>query len=96
MNDYQQRINLVTQKLASESSKIDKVVTSLQVFSGMDITHFSRKKTESVYKHIATMNSIISRYPVIKTYEDYALISDIDLNKILKSIQQLCLKLLID
>ncbi len=96
MNELQIRINNVTQILASDLSKVNKVVASLEAFSGLDITHFDDKKTKYVYKHIATMNAITGRYPFIKTYDDYNLISEADLNKILKDIQQLCLKLLID
>lgn len=96
MNELQTRINSIIQILASELSKANKVTSALQAFSGLDITHFSSQKTKSVYKHITTVNSVAARYPIIKSYEDYEIITDKDLNKILKSIQQLCLKLLLD
>ena len=45
---------------------------------------------------MAIINSITSHYPTIKTYDDYKIISDADLDELLKNVQQLCLKLLID
>ncbi len=96
MNDLQTRINTFIQSLASNETKAGKVVASLQAFSGMEITNFNKKKTNSVYKYLVTINSIVARYPIIKTNDDYQCMSDADLDKILKSIQQLCLKLLID
>jgi hypothetical protein len=96
MNDIQIRINTFIQTLTNNETKASKVITSLQAFSGMDITHFNKKKTNSVYKYLATINSIVARYPIIKTNDDYQFMSDADLDKILKTIQQLCLKLLID
>ena len=96
MNELQIKINSITQILSSESSKLNKVVMSLQGFSGLDITHFSNKKMKSMHKHMATINSITSHYPNIKTYDDFKIIPDTDLDEILKNVQQLCLKLLID
>ncbi len=97
MNDLQTRINTITQILASEPLKAHKVIASLQAFSGMDITHFSNQQKKSVYKYMATINDITSRYsPVIKSNDDYKIMSDADLNIILKNVQQLCIKLLID
>lgn len=96
MNEIQSRINSVTHILASNASKADKVVGISKALSGLDITGLSNQKTECVYKHIITCNQIISRYPAIKNYDDYKIISDVDLNKFLKSTQQLCLKLLLD
>jgi hypothetical protein len=96
MNDLQIRINTFIQSLASNETKASKVVTSLQAFSGMDITHFNKQKTNSVYKYLSTINTITARYPIIKTNDDYQFMSDTDLDSILKCMQQLCLKLLID
>lgn len=96
MNELQIKINSITQILSSDSSKLNKVVMSLQGFSGLDITNFSSKKKKSLYKYMAIINSITSHYPTIKTYDDYKIISDADLGELLKNVQQLCLKLLID
>lgn len=96
MNDLQVRINSIIQILASDLSKADKVVAASQTLSGMDITHLSNQKTQCVYKYITTSNKIMACYPTIKSYDGYKIISDSDLNKFLKNIQQLCLKLLID
>jgi hypothetical protein len=96
MNELQTRINSITQILASDLPKSKKAIASLQAFSGLDITHFNHKKKESVYKYLSTLNAVVARYPTIKTYDDYNIMTDVDLNKILKSIQQICLKLLID
>lgn len=97
MNDLQTRINAITQILASEPSKANKVIASLQAFSGMDITHFNSQQKKSVYRYMATINDVTSRYsPSIKTNDDYKIMSDADLNIVLKNVQQLCIKLLID
>lgn len=96
MNELHTRINSIIQILAGESSKANKAVASLQAFSGLDITDFSNQKKESVYKYMIAVDSIIARYPIIKIYDDYEMITDKDLNKILKNVQQLCLKLIID
>jgi hypothetical protein len=94
MNEIQIRINFIIQLLAGDLSKSDKVIETSQAFSGMDITHFTEEKQQSVYKYIITTNKIMAKYPTIKSYDDYKIITDIDLNKLLKSVQQLCLKLL--
>lgn len=96
MNELQIRINSIIQIFASDLSKADKVVAACKVLSGMDITHFTNQKKQMIYKHITASNNIMSRYSSIKNYDDYKIMSDADLNKLLKSVQQLCLKLLID
>lgn len=96
MNELQSRINSVIQILTSDISKADKIVAAFRTLSGTDITHLSSQKTQYVYRHIIASNKIMARYPTIKNYDDYAIISDADLNKLLKSIKQLCLKLLND
>ena len=96
MNELQIKINSITQILSGESSKLNKVVMSLQGFSGLDITHFNSKKMKSLHKYMGTINSITSHYPAITTYDDFKIIPDTDLDEILKNVQQLCLKLLID
>jgi flagellar biosynthesis/type III secretory pathway chaperone len=93
MNELQNRINSVIQILASDLPKTDKVVAASQAFSGMDITHLSKQKTQSVYQYIMTSNKIMARYPTIKSHDDYKIMSHTDLNKLLKNVQQLCLKL---
>jgi hypothetical protein len=96
MNDLQTRINNITQLLSGESSKQNKVVMSLQSFSGLDITHFNNQQMKNIHKYMSAINEITSQYSSIRTYDDYSIISDPHINKILKNIQQLCLKLLID
>ena len=96
MNELQIKINSITHILASESLKPNKVVMSLQTFSGLDITHFNDQKKKAIYKHMAAINNITSHYPTITTHDNYKIISDTDLNEILKNVQQLCLKLIID
>jgi hypothetical protein len=96
MNGLQIRINKITEILSSESSKQDKALLSLQAFSGMELTHFSQKKMKYFYKYISAINEITSYYPKIVIDNDYRSLSDRHLNEILKNVQQLCLKLLID
>jgi len=96
MTEIEMRINTITHILATEPSKIGKMAKSLQALHGLDFTHLNNKKKNSIYKHMTDYNKIMEKYPTIKTQDDYHLISDIDLSKILKSIQQLCIKLLID
>ena len=96
MNELQVRINSITQTLASNLPKADKAVATSQALSGMDITNLSNQKKQCIYKYMTTSNKIIARYPTIKSNDDYKIISDADLNKLLKNIQQLCLKLLAD
>lgn len=96
MSELKTRINAIIQILTDTSSKSNKVVAALRAFSEIDITHFDEQKTRSIYRDMTTINNITSRYPEIKTDEDYKIISDSDLNKILKNIRQLCFKLLID
>jgi len=96
MNDLQIRINKITQILVSESSKQDKALLSLQAFSGLEITHFSQKRMKHFYKYMFAINAITSYYPRIIVDNNYNSLSDAHLNEILKNVQQLCLKLLID
>ena len=95
MNELNQKINLVIQALASEQIKPTKIVAACKNFSGLDMTNFSKKKKNFVHQHFGEINSITSQYN-IKTEDDYKIIAEPDLDKILKNIQQLCLKLLID
>jgi hypothetical protein len=96
MNDLHKRINTIIEAFASNSLKEKKVATALNGFMGMEITHLTKQKMNSIHKHMGMINSIISSYPIIKTKDDYKFMTEIDLDKILKNIQQLCLKLLID
>lgn len=96
MNEIQTRINSVIKILASDLSKVDKAIATSQAFSGMDITHFTSKQQQSVYKYITTSNKIMARYPTVRSHDDYKFLTDADLNKLLKSVQQFCLKLLYD
>ena len=94
VTNLQARINSIIQILAHDLLKADKVVASLKAFSGLDMTRFSSHQNESINEYLAQINNITSRYP-IKTDADYKIVSNADLNKILKSIQ-LCLNLLVD
>jgi iron uptake system EfeUOB component EfeO/EfeM len=94
MNELQAKIDSVIQILASDLSKANKLIAALQTLSGTDITHLSSQKKQCIYRQMNTSNKIIARYPTIKDYDDYAIISDADLNKLLKSVEQLCFKLL--
>lgn len=93
MNELQERINRVTQVLAEDLPKHSKATTAMQTFSGLDITHFNNHQKNCIYKYMTAMNEITAHYPTIKTNDDYKIISETHLNKILKNIQQLCLKL---
>lgn len=95
MNELALKINLVTQSLASTQTKPNKVVAALKSFSGLDMTNFNKKKMNSIHQHFGEINCITAQYK-IATDDDYQIISDIHLDKILKTIQQLCLKLIID
>jgi ribosomal protein S13 len=95
MTDLQTRINAIIQILANDLPKADKVVASLKAFSGLDITHFNSHQNESINKYLTKINNITARYP-IKTDDDYKILSNADLSKILKSVQKLCLNLLVD
>ncbi|OGT22899.1 MAG: hypothetical protein A3C55_06830 [Gammaproteobacteria bacterium RIFCSPHIGHO2_02_FULL_42_13] len=96
MNGIQQRVNTITRLLGADLPLPKKVTESLKAFSGTDITHVPAHHKKSIYHFLHTVNTITARYPFIKTDEDYSLISEADLNKILKNIQRLCLKLLVD
>lgn len=96
VNEIQIRINSIIRILSSDLSKVDKFREVSPSFSGMDITHFTDKQKQNVYKYIMTANKIMARYSTIKTYDDYKIITDADLNKLLKNVQQFCLKLLND
>lgn len=96
VNEIQIRINSVIKVLASDLLKVDKFKEVSTSFSGMDITHFTDKQKQHVYKYIITANKIMARYPTIETHDDYNIITDADLNKLLKNVQQFCLKLLND
>jgi hypothetical protein len=94
MNDLQKRINTITQILADDLPKHNKVTEAMQAFSGLDITHFNNQQEKNIYKHMSTINAITAGYATIKTSDDYKIMSEIHLNEILKNVQQLCLKLL--
>jgi len=96
MNEIQIRINSIIRVLASDLSTADKYKEIAPSFSGMDITHFTEKQKQHVYKYMTTANKIMARYPTIRTGDDYKIITDSDLNKLLKNVQQFCLKLLND
>jgi hypothetical protein len=95
MTDLQTRINSILQIFANNSSKVDKVVSALKAFSGLDITHFTAHQKESINKYLSKINKITSHY-LVKTYDDYKIISNPDLDKILNSVQELCFNLLVD
>ena len=96
MNELQSRVNKITNILSGEWPKPAKVLSSLQTLSGMDITNLNQKKVNAIHKHLFLINKITSSYPAIVTENNYNSVSDKHLNEMLKNIQQLCLKLLID
>ena len=96
MNDLQIRINKITHVLSSELPQPEKALLSLQALSGLEITHFNQKKMKAFCKHLSTINEITSYYPAIIVDSNYDSLSEAHLNEMLKNIQQLCLKLLID
>ncbi len=93
MNELQLKINNITNILASDLPKPQKVLSALQQFSGLDITHFSKAAKRSINKHLGAVNGIVSHYPAI-SHDNYHIISDKHLNGMLKNIQLLCLNLL--
>lgn len=94
MNNNASKLTAVIGILATDLPKKDKLVLSRQQLSGLDITNIDTVTKKHVTKHILEMNDITTQYP-IKTDDDYVMISDVHLNKLLKSIKQL-VKCLID
>lgn len=78
--------------LEKDWSKKDKIIMSFGELSGLDLGLLSSMQKNSIQKHVIFANSILRQYP-IKTFDDYALISDDHLNKLLKSIKRLCVSL---
>jgi len=70
--------------------KKDKVIKCFSVISGIDISSLRSDQENNINKQLIAINRILKQYP-IKTFDDYALISDNHLNKLLKNIKQVCL-----
>ncbi len=71
-------------------SKKDKVIKCFNTISGLEISALRSGQQSSIKKQILLINGVLQQYP-IKTHEDYSLISDYHLNKLLKNIKQICL-----
>jgi len=76
--------------LDEKLSKKDTIIKLLNITSGFDITVLSAEQKNAISTQLLAMNRILAHYP-IKTYDDYALLSENHLNKLLKSLKQLCL-----
>jgi uncharacterized Fe-S cluster-containing MiaB family protein len=87
MNEIMLKIMTI---LDEKIPKKDKVIKCFNATSGLEISALSSDQKNSIYKQISASNRILKQYP-IKTYDDYALISDNHLNKLLKNIKQVCL-----
>ena len=95
MKEIMKRLIAISTILEKEYPKKDKIIVSVQELSGLDLGILSSTQENSVKKHMILTNGILQQYP-IKTFDDYVLISDDHLNKLLKSIKQLCLSLCSD
>ena len=71
-------------KLVGDSSlpKWQRLPQGLQAFSGLELTGLLRKTREQLEADIASVNGIMSQYP-LETDEDYEVISDADLQQAL-------------
>ena len=93
MNEIQEKVDAVIQIFDSKSSLAKKATDALQALSSMDITHATKENKKHLRQFPNKINTILGRYPFIKTYEDYEKVSEDDLNKILQHVQCLCLQL---
>jgi 3-hydroxy-3-methylglutaryl CoA synthase len=85
------KMNELILKLATildeKLSKKDKVIKCFSAMSGLEISALSSDQKNSINKQLLAINGILKQYP-IKTYDDYSLISDNHLNKLLKNIKR--------
>ena len=89
MNETLKKIAAVAILLDKHLYKKDKVVKCLHELSGMDITALSQVYKDRLCKHLISINGILGQYP-INTDDDYKLVSDKDLDRLLKKIKQIC------
>lgn len=95
MNDMQLRMIDIIKILNGNLPKHEKIVQACKRLSGLDMTHATPISKRSIGEYLHEMNNVLSPYDtVLKTWEDYQLISDEHLNKILKNIKRLCKKLI--
>jgi hypothetical protein len=71
----------------------EKVHYSLLAFKGMVLSSIPTKTQKSVESVMLKIQQVFNRYP-IKTFEDYQLISEEELNEILLNISGLCSEIL--
>lgn len=95
MNETLKKIAAVAILLDKRLYKKDKVVMCLHELSGMDITALNKVHKDKLFKHLISINSILSQYP-INTDDDYGLVSDKDLDRLLKKVEQICTTLCSD
>ena len=76
--------------LDEKLSKKETIMKLLTITSGFDITELSAEKKNVISARLLAMNRVLGQYP-IKTWDDYALLSEKHLNKLLKNLKQLCL-----
>lgn len=88
----QLRLTDITEILNSDLPKHKKITLSCHRLSGLDITNMVPAIEQIFAKHLYEMNSIVACYPIY-TWDDYALIAEVHLNKMLKSIKRLCKRL---
>lgn len=76
--------------LDEKLSKKDTIMKLLTITSGFDITALSAERENAINTQLLAINRVLGHYP-IKTWDDYALLSESHLNKLLKNLKQLCL-----
>ena len=93
MDKIETMVNDIQNIILSDLSKPEKAAKAIQKFSGLELTYFKKPILNHLYKRLGNIRSILSRYPGIKSYDDYALITGRHLEDILENIQELCLVL---
>lgn len=85
------RAQMILNDQATPSYK--KVENALFAFKGMVLSSLPSKTQKSVESGLLRIQQVFNRYP-IRTFEDYQLISEEELNEILLNISGLCAELL--
>ena len=87
MNELVPKLTAILKEMAS---KKEAVIKCFSTMSGLEISALSSDQKRRITEQFLAINEILKKYP-IKTHDDYSLISDNHLNKLLKNIKQICL-----
>lgn len=80
--ELQTRIAEIEKILKENAPKKDKIIKSYEALSGLNLTSLDLATQNKLKQNLVAGNKVLSQYPIL-TFDDYKLISEIDMDRLL-------------